>query len=226
MKKLLLISLLCINCTSFAQSQANSLVNLDLSKKKFQVFSKSPWHQSYQQAAVHFGLKAGVNYSNMNFNKGYPAPETPVKASWKPGFVFGIAMEVPLYESFYIQPEYLISQLEGENKQSGVNYSMTYFSLPVLFKYKLTEGLALLVGPKFDLLIKAEQKGGSGDSNITHDTEERSIAAAAAIEFNILRSFSFSAGFMQGFNHIGIGQRSAVKEFKYESANITATFKL
>ncbi len=226
MKKLLLITLFSISYTLFAQNNAITLINPDPKEKQSNQFvAKSPWDRSYQQPAVKFGLKAGLNYSNMNFNKGFPAPEVPIKSSWKPGFVFGVLMEVPLYENFYIQPEYLFSQLEGGNTQSGVNYSMSYLSLPVLFKYKITSALALLAGPQFDLLIKAEQQGGSGDSNITHDTEERSIAAAAAIELNVFESLGFTAGFMHGFNHIGIGQRSAVKEFKYESATITATYK-
>lgn len=173
---------------------------------------------------VSFGAKAGINLSNMNFNKGIPAPLTPIESSWKSGFALGVFMEVPVYSNLYIQPEYLYSQVAGEDKSLAETYSMSYLSLPVLLKYKIFEKLAILVGPQFDLLIKAENND-SSNSNITHNTEERSIFAVAGLEINLIERIRLGARYLNGFNHIGIGQRTDVKEFKYEMAQISVALK-
>lgn len=173
---------------------------------------------------VSFGIKAGANLSNMNFNKGVPAPVSPIESSWKPGFALGLFMEVPIYSNLYIQPEYLYSQMAGEDKSLAETYTMSYLSLPVLLKYKLFDKLAILAGPQFDLLIKAKNNTAS-NSNITHNTEERSIFVVAGLEINLVEKISLGARYLRGFNHIGIGQRTDVKEFKYEMIQILAALK-
>lgn len=189
-------------------------------KAQFNFFRK-PRNES----KVTFGFKAGVNLSNMNFNKGFPAPSEPVEASWKTGYVLGLLMDVPIIRKLHVQPEYLYLQTNGENKNTGINHSMSYVSLPVLFKYNIVKTLSIMGGPQFDLLIKATETDNGTQSVTTHDTEERSIFAVAGLEFNITESFSLNARYLNGFNHIGIGQRSAVTEFKYEMAQITASIK-
>ncbi|HEY8733586.1 MAG TPA: hypothetical protein VIL90_03405, partial [Puia sp.] len=60
------------------------------------------------------------------------------------------------------------------------------------------------------------------NTNITHDVEERGIGLIGGLEFTILKSIFLSARYMQGLNHVGIGQRSYTKEFKYQVVNFTA----
>ena len=172
-------------------------------------------------SSVSFGIKAGANISNMNFNKGYPRPAETIGSSWKPGFTAGLFMEVPVFSSLYIQPEYLYSYIQGEHVTHGETYTMHYLSLPVALKCKLGERLAVMAGPQFDILLKASKTPGA-ESDITHDTEERNIAALAGLEYKLLNFLSLNARYIHGINHIGIGQRSAVKEFKFEMAQLTA----
>lgn len=176
--------------------------------------------QSFNNSPVGFGFKAGANISNMNFNKGYPRPAETVSASWKPGFTAGLFMEVPVFSNFYIQPEYLYSYIQGEHATLGETYAMHYLSLPVALKYKFGERFSVMAGPQFDILLKASKTPGT-ESDITHDTEERNIAALAGIEYKFFDFLSLNARYIHGINHIGIGQRSAVKEFKFEMAQLT-----
>ena len=81
--------------------------------------------------------------------------------------------------------------------------------------------IAFVAGPQLELLINAKSKDNLVSTNITHDTEERSIGATAGIEVEIKMLIVFSARYLQGFNHIGIGQRSSTKEFKYQALSIT-----
>jgi opacity protein-like surface antigen len=170
---------------------------------------------------VSFGLRLGLNYSNTNFNMGEPKPVVPVDTKWKPGFVAGALVEVGLSEHLALQQEYLYAQQSGEIK-NGARYRLQYLSLPLLLKYRVLPHLAIVAGPQFDLMLKAQQEVGGQTTDSTHDTEERGFSATAGLEVSILRNLSLSARYLQGLNHVGIGQRSAVQEFKWQSVQLAA----
>ena len=172
-----------------------------------------------------FGFRAGTNFSHINFAKGSPPPAVPIPTSWEAGITFGFLMQVPLSSSFSIQPEYLFSQMGGKVKSSNIAYKLTYFSMPVFLKYQASKKFALLAGPQFDMLVSAKKIDNGISTNITHDTEERSIGAAAEIEYQITGPLSLCERYMSGLNHIGFGQRSNVQEFKYELAQLTLCIK-
>jgi opacity protein-like surface antigen len=169
-----------------------------------------------------FGFRAGANFSHINFAKGVPPPTTPINTNWGAGIAFGFLMQVHISGGLFVQPEYLYSQTGGEAKSNNTVYKLNYFSLPVLLKYQLHEKFSLLAGPQFDLLINAKETVNGSSTDITHDTEERSLAATAGMEFQLLPSLSVCARYMHGLNHIGIGQRSAIQEFKFELLQVTA----
>lgn len=174
---------------------------------------------------INFGVKVGLNASNTDFNRGFPVPAVPVQTSWKAGFVAGFLLQVPLSQTFSLQQEYLYSQMGGKINSSGTEYAFSYLSLPLLAKYALFPRFALLAGPQFDLLIQANQRVNGISSDVTHDTEERSLGATAGLEFYVLNNLSLTARYVYGLNNIGTGQRSAVTEFKYESVQFTTDIK-
>jgi hypothetical protein len=169
-----------------------------------------------------FGFQAGANFSNMNFNQGYMATTTHDAAAFKAGFTFGFLVRIHFITNFFLQPEYSFIQRNGADKSLAINYSLNYLSMPVLLTYKIIPAVAVLAGPQFELLISAKSKDNSGSIDITHDTEERSIGATAGIAVEIKKSIIISARYLEGFNHIGLGQRSNIKEFKYQAVTITA----
>ncbi len=178
-----------------------------------------------QSARIRFGVKAGLNVSNADFNRGFPEPAAPVATAWRPGVVAGLLLQVPVGGRFSLQPEYLYSQMGGKKTGPDADYTFGYLSLPVLLKYGALPRLALLAGPQFDLLIHASQRVNGVSETITHDTEERSIGATAGLEFYVLRNLSLTARYTYGLNHIGLGQRSAVTEFAFESVQFSTDIK-
>lgn len=171
---------------------------------------------------VSFGLRLGLNYSTTNFNRGEPKPVVPIDTKWKPGFVVGALVEVGLSKHLALQQEYLYAQQSGEISNGGARYKMHYLSLPLLLKYRALPRLAVVAGPQFDLMLKAQREINGQTADITHDTEERGFGATAGLEVTLLRSLSLSARYLQGLNHVGIGQRSAVQEFKWQSVQLAA----
>ena len=172
-----------------------------------------------------FGVVAGANFSHMNFNKGVPRPPEHVKTNWKPGVFFGFTLQVPVTDNLSIQPQYLFSRLGGEVGDSGIDYQLNYFSMPVFLRYQFSPRVAVMAGPQLDLLINAKKDSSGRSYNITHDTEERSFGVVAGVDIGIWNALGVNLRFMQGLNHIGIGQRSELKEFKYELLQAGMSFR-
>lgn len=163
-----------------------------------------------------FAFKSGINISHVNFAQGSPPPAIPIDTYRKTGITAGLLILVPLTGRFFLQPEYLYSQMGGQEKKSGTVYKLNYFSMPVLMKYQLSERLSVMAGPQFDLLINAKKIYEGSSSSITHDTEGRSLSITGGVEFKIVKSLSLNARYLHGINHIDMGQ-----EFKFQMLQFT-----
>ena len=173
-----------------------------------------------------FAIEAGANFSNMNFNKGVPPPSSPVPSSWMAGISVGISLKVPLAQNLFLEPGYFYIHRNGMDESANIKYSNDYCSLPVLLKYKIFSFMDVVGGPQAELLIHANASDNATVTNITNDVEERSIIATVGFDVHVIPSFYIATRYLQGLNHIGIGQRSVnVKEFKYESASLTIGFE-
>lgn len=186
-----------------------------------QSFAQNNADESYKK----FAIEAGTNYSNMNFNEGYPTPSPAIASSWQLGLSAGIFFKIPLVENLSLQPGYFYIRRNGTDKSNNIKYANDYFAFPLLLKYKLSPLIAIVAGPQAELLIHANSYNNGVKTDITHDVEERSISATAGFNIYFLQSFHIAARYLQGFNHIGIGQRSNVKEFKYQEASLTVGFE-
>lgn len=162
-----------------------------------------------------FGVKVGVNYCLMNFNKSWIPPAAAVKNIWKPGINLGFLLQLPLNEFITLQPEYAYAQMSGEDERYGASYNISYLSLPVLLRISLTKNIAILAGPEFDLLLQAKRKEKGQKTSIEHQTEERNFAGIIGLEIKIIKSFFVDARYMKGFNHVSLNDRTAVNEFKW-----------
>ncbi|TDN38508.1 hypothetical protein E4631_17340 [Hymenobacter sp. UV11] len=174
--------------------------------------------------AVSWGGRGGLNYSNTDFNAGSPPPPAPIATTWQPGFLAGFWVSIALPHRLLVRQEYVFEQLSGE-LAGGPHYTLRYLSLPLLLGYHWGPKVELLLGPRFDLLIQAQQKVGGQTTDITHDTEERSVGATAGLDVALGRHLGLGVRYLQGFNHIGIGQRSAVQEFKFQSVQLAANVR-
>ncbi len=103
----------------------------------------------------HFGIKAGVNVSNVYDSKGQD-----FKAKAKAGLAIGGFAQIPLARYIGIQPEILFSQkgFKATGTLLGSPYSYTrttdYLDIPLLLAIKPTQTLTILAGPQYSFLLK------------------------------------------------------------------------
>jgi len=179
---------------------------------------------SQENNSVRFGLKAGSNFSHINFSKGSPPPETPILTNWQPGIVAGFLVVIPLIDQLYFQPEYLFHQMGGKIEDENRQYSINYLSLPVLIQWQFLNRFSFLAGPQFDLLINARDKTGNNTVSIEKDIEHRSIAFTAGLQYTFTDNMIVGIRYMHGFNHIGIVRDTGYEEFKYESMQFSFSY--
>ena len=191
----------------------------------FLVVNYSAAQDAGQHSMKRFGVRLGVNYSGMNFNKGYPPPDSHVAVVWMAGITAGFLLAIPLVDKLSVNPEYAYARMRGKDERSGTTYKLNYLSMPVFLTYRIAHRIAIKAGPQLDLLINAKKNTGTGDQNITHDTEERNVGVAAGVEIKLVKNIYLEARYMQGLNHIGIGQRSNTTEFTYQLVQLNASFR-
>lgn len=101
-----------------------------------------------------FGLKAGLNYSNV-----YDEAGDEFKADAKFGAVAGVAMIIPFGKYLGIQPEALISQkgFKANGMILGTPYyftrTTTYADFPLQAAFKPSEFITILAGPQYSYLL-------------------------------------------------------------------------
>ena len=91
-----------------------------------------------------FGIKAGVNFYNINGKE----EGTTLSNKLKPGFTVGVNAEIPIAPGFYFQPGLSFITKGTKVTQSGYDakYTLNYLELPLNLIYKagLTQGNVLL----------------------------------------------------------------------------------
>ena len=128
--------------------------------------------------AMSFGLKAGVNYSNV-----YDSESQNFVADSKFGFAGGAFVAIPFGKFIGIQPELLFSQkgFKSSGTYLGSTYKMTrttnYIDMPILFAVKPAKEVTLLFGPQFSYLTsqKDDFTGGSISSTQQQDFNNDNI---------------------------------------------------
>jgi hypothetical protein len=149
-----------------------------------------------------FGLKAGVNYSNV-----YDSEGEQFNADPKLGLAAGAFLSIPLGKYFGIQPEVLFSQkgFKATGTMFGSTYNVTrttnYIDVPLFLALKPTETITLLAGPQFAYLIKQKDVFSNPSGNFQQETEFKNDN----IRKNIL---CFIAGLDVNLNHTVLGARA------------------
>lgn len=139
---------------------------------------------------VTFGVKGGMNVSSLSKDEGLDDQKSKI------GFNAGVFANIPIAESFSVQPEVLYSQYgeKSEYRLGNTNYSastkLDYIAVPVMFQYNLIPNLYVEAGPEFGFLVSAKNKfknESTGQSSTTDNYKDN------------LSTFNFGIGLGAGY---------------------------
>lgn len=148
------------------------------------------------QESVMFGVKAGINFTNMN-------SDNFSDNSTMTGIHLGLLAEIPLTNRFSIQPEVLYAT-QGTSADvimlgSGpkkTEYKLDYIQVPVLAKIYLTESISLEAGPSFNFLANEEIGGEQTDYGSSFE-----FSGAIGASYKFRGGFFADVRYIKGFSN-------------------------
>lgn len=180
MKKIAIITALCLSCISIGIAQENTTDN----REKFQ-----------------FGIKGGVNYSNV-----YDESGDEFRADPKTGIAAGIFAEVPLGKYLGLQPALMVSQkgFRAHGKSLGYDYDFTrtttFIDVPVLLSLKPSEFFSIVAGPEISFLVHQRDEFTSSLNSFVLEEEFKNDNVRKNI-------FGFVGGLDINLKHVTLGAR-------------------
>jgi hypothetical protein len=149
------------------------------------------------------GFKAGTNISTFRTAVNYADFDPGLKI----GVVLGAYVEMPIKKRFYFQPEFLYSQMgsKGASSQWGdVTFRYNYFSVPMMFKYKVNPSFSVLLGPQADFLLRARKRDFFKTESITYVIRDYDLGFTAGVEGWFSKKFSITARYIHGIRDVSL----------------------
>lgn len=178
------------------------IIFLIISGLLFVNFISAQKSSSDYSSKIVFGLKAGVNMSNV-----FDVESDEFVADPKLGFAAGGFLSIPVGKILGVQPELLFSQ-KGY-KRSGtflgssyeLKHTTSYLDIPLMFAFKPIQFVTVLAGPEFSFLLSQKDVFTSG--SLTVDQEQQ--FENTNIRKNVL---CFTGGVDINMNKIVLGARA------------------
>jgi hypothetical protein len=151
---------------------------------------------------VLFGIKGGINYSNV-----YDSQGESFQTDSKIGLATGIFLAIPIGKYLGLQPELLYSEkgFRATGKILNNTYDLTrttsYLDIPLFFALKPSEFITLLAGPQFSYLLKQRDVFANASTSI----EQEKAFEDANVRKNTL---CFTGGIDLTLKHIVLGARA------------------
>jgi len=167
----------------------------------FAVFAQMDNYSDYSNRPL-FGIKAGVNLSNV-----YDTQGDEFQADAKIGLAVGVFVTLPFTKYIGLQPELLFSQkgYRGSGSVLGSDYSFTrstnYIDVPILLTFRTGKYFTLLFGPQYSFLLSQNYTFKSSVVNISQDEQFENE--------NLLKNtLCIVGGFDVNLNNIVVGARA------------------
>jgi len=153
------------------------------------------------------GLLGAANYTHFRVDNGS------ANYNWKWGWAAGLWLGIPLGNVVSLEPQlqYSVWGYEPEDP-SGTSLLgqgdafVHYLSLPLLLKFHLGKGVAILLGPQFDWTLSVDDELEVWEKD---DVTSTSIAATAGLEFAPRGRVSFYARYIRGFTNMDATDNTA-----------------
>lgn len=123
------------------------------------------------QDRIKFGIKAGLNVSDIIKGDGNNNFDTQTKA----GFNAGVTVEIPLIAGLQFTPEILYAQKGYQltyDDNTKFKQTTNFIDVPILFAFRLGSSFNIVAGPQVSFLLSTKNKFESGFGNVEETNVE------------------------------------------------------
>jgi hypothetical protein len=162
-----------------------------------------------QAQNISVGARGGLNFATATFS----SSGVTVAPSTRTGIMLGGYATVMFTDNFGLQPE--LFYLGNGYTSGGVTTKLNYLSLPVLFRYNITEMFHLLAGPQLGVLMSAKQTGGGATVDIKDavNSSDFGISTGLGLDFS---KFNAGVRYYAGLSNISKASGETVKNHAFE----------
>jgi hypothetical protein len=155
---------------------------------------------------VHFGVKAGMNASSLNF-EGNDNMQTKI------GFNAGVLAHIHSNSAQWgFQPELYYSS-EGSKSKSNSDESLNlgYLNVPVLVQYMFDNGFRIEAGPQVGFLLSAKSKVGDNSNDVKDGYKGTAFSVPVGVGYLTHSGLGFDARYNIGVSNIVDNDGPSVK---------------
>lgn len=129
-------------------------------------------HAGFAQTKTSFGIRAGVNFQNLNGENG---DGDDLDNKLKTGFHIGVDADIPIAPEFYFRPGVLFSTKGAKlDDAADTKINLSYIEVPLSFVYKPTLGTGKLIlglGPYVAYAMGGKYKNDDDEVDIEFEKE-------------------------------------------------------
>lgn len=153
------------------------------------------------QLKAHFGVKAGMNASELHADNS----SNDDKANTKIGYHVGVLAHIHgRNDTWAFQPEIMYSMEGAKNEIAGVKTStnLGYINVPLLAQYMFDNGFRIEAGPQIGFLISAKAKTDNASLDIKDGYKSTAISLPVGIGYLTSTGLGFDARYNFGLSDI------------------------
>ncbi|MCA0131653.1 porin family protein [Winogradskyella alexanderae] len=145
---------------------------------------------------ISFGVKTGVNFSDI-------AGDDVESYNGRTAFHFGGVVEIPICESFSLQPELIYSAQGSDYEDPGESGTakVDYLNLPVIAKYYPIEGFSIEAGPQLGYLLSAKFDVDGEEFDFKDDLKSIDFGVNFGLGYKLENGLNFSARYNLGITN-------------------------
>jgi hypothetical protein len=176
---------------------------------------------TFSFAGPGLGIKGGANFATQDAKSFFPGVE--ISTSNITGFVGGIYVNWFFGDKTAIQPEFLYSRkgsvsdiLMGTSPIQSNTNELTYFDIPILFRWQVIKYLNIHAGPQFSILTKAVTDDGTTAEDIKDDLKNSDVGLIIGAEANLPLRLNLTARYIYGLSNVSDIEEIEIKNSSFQ----------